>query len=107
MTLVEFLTARYNETETIAEDAIRNGEGTLDWADDGDPTDIHIARHDPAAVLADVASKRAILERMLLSMSDPNPDRLVQARVICMPVLELLARPYRDHPDFDPTWETT
>jgi hypothetical protein len=50
----------------------------------------HIARHDPARVLREVESKRRIVEWA----STFGYTKL----------LEELALPYRDHPDFDPAW---
>lgn len=86
MTITEFLEARIAEDETVARDAIANGEGALDWADDGDPTDIHIARHDPARVLAECAAKRAVIV-----YSPPK-------------TLQHLAAIYADHPDYQQEW---
>ena len=60
--VVEFLLAQIAEDEAVARAAIKDSEGSLDWAADGDPTDIHIARWDPARVLAECEAKRAIIE---------------------------------------------
>lgn len=63
-----------------------------------DPADAdHIARHDPARVLAEVAAKRAIVERYmhLAEHGDSGDARWV---------LPLLAQPNADHPDYDPAW---
>lgn len=75
----------------------------------------HIARHDPARVLAEVAAKRRVLARHYGSTSTP-------LRAICegcaynyadidpryhldeCPELRDLAAIYADHPDFDPSW---
>jgi len=61
MTLTEVLLAQIAEDEAVAREAITNGEGSLDWADDGDPTDMHIARWDPARVLAECEAKRLLI----------------------------------------------
>lgn len=75
----------------------------------------HIARWDPARVLAEVAAKRAILK---LHPPATQPSGLYCATcgdwpqpgdeqgVITWPcgTLKLLAQPYSDHPDFDPAW---
>lgn len=71
----------------------------------------HIARHDPARVLAEIEAKR-----MLLDLHAPGEMEYVDGDV-CMAcdvrgeepfypckTLRLLARPFRDHPDFDQAW---
>jgi hypothetical protein len=50
----------------------------------------HIARHDPARILREVESKRRIVEWA----STFGYTKL----------MEELALPYRDHPDYDPEW---
>ena len=68
----------------------------------------HIARHDPARVLAEVAAKRAILDLHAepghLPCDAHNPITLDNEH--CETVL-LLAAPHADHPDFDPSWAIT
>lgn len=95
----------------------------------------HIARHDPARVLAECAAKRAIVsehrqvmftEASLLGIDNlpackkchtiaPAPDGWpadedwTQERINdsypCR-TLRLLAQPYADHSDFDPAWRS-
>lgn len=55
----------------------------------------HIARHDPARVLADCATKRALVAR-----------ETAQRVVTDTPVLRLLAATYAHHPDYDREWES-
>ena len=69
----------------------------------------HIARHDPARVLADCEAKRRIVEELALpyiaerrrlmngqpSWEDEHPD-----------LLRLLALPYADHPDYREEWRS-
>lgn len=76
----------------------------------------HIARHDPARVLREVAAKRRILE-----LADEascwdmtvDTDRRVGSRdtteepYIGDLILRQLAQAYNDHPDFNPEWRTT
>ncbi|MFD0408613.1 DUF6221 family protein [Kitasatospora sp. NPDC127116] len=62
------------------------------WARPGD----HIARHDPARVLADVDAKR----RVLADVESFTEDG-------ALAVLQLLALPYADHPDYRPEWAPT
>lgn len=73
----------------------------------------HIARHDPARVLREVAAKRAIIEHA----ADVNGldvqvdgewgvgarDELADPYVGDL-ILRALAVPYVDHPDYDPSW---
>lgn len=61
MTLVEFLAARLDDDEAVAQRAARWNEGCRDWATDGEPDWEHIARHDPARVLREVEAKRRIV----------------------------------------------
>lgn len=77
----------------------------------------HIARHDPARVLREVAAKRAILEYFL---EPPDGFRTGNAEVISgaaigsgrgpglLTVIEAivldLAAVWSDHPDYDPAW---
>ena len=66
----------------------------------------HIARWDPARVLAECEAKRRIVEVHLSGEAwcdhcsggehRGNPD--------ACPTLRLLALPYADHPDYDETW---
>lgn len=91
----------------------------------------HIARHDPAAVLADVAAKRAILDAYLPDGEDPHPgqpctndltndpdglhyspwdscDRHIAAsktRIHNGLVIRLLASAYRHRPGWKNKWE--
>ena len=57
----------------------------------------HVARHDPARVLAECKAKRRIVERyaFLAEYGDDGDARWV---------LPLLALPYADHPDFQEEW---
>jgi hypothetical protein len=121
--LIAFLRARLDEDEAAARAA---GAGTWN-IDDGmccvvDPEEgqiaagehhgsirtrhvEHMARWDPARVLAEVAAKRAVLELH----DDPSglhvcEDQLADASE-CR-TLRAVAQPYASHPDFDPTWRT-
>lgn len=138
MTLIEFLEARLAEDEATARavedhsapwdgqwkadgpDAVRTYNDWVLFHGRGRPlapglTD-HVARHDPARVLAEVEMKRALLrfhapkevdgpvmringkDQVVLntnctSCSDRNPPSWPCATI------KLLARPYADHPD--------
>lgn len=140
MTLPEFLLARYDETEAIARRAYQLSKfadphppGSKDWVDlvavtsnqhtfiaqsQVTPAFDHAARHDPAAVLADIEAKRAIVawcsEREQVWVGtladDPEaarPEDFAPGRLAHMQdsvVLRFLVQPYADHPDFDPDW---
>lgn len=59
----------------------------------GNPAAFHIARHDPARVLADVQAKRGLL-------ADAGDVPTISMRR----ALQWVALPYADHPDYDERW---
>lgn len=63
--LVSWLSAQIAEDERVARAAMDpDGKATgWWWSDPASPTEAHIARWDPARVLAECAAKRAILGR--------------------------------------------
>lgn len=72
----------------------------------------HIARHDPARVLAEVDAKRRIIDewqrhdlrvREVLA-ADLSPAHADERRNAVWSVLRLLALPYADHPDHRQEW---
>lgn len=79
---------------------------------------VHIARHHPKRVLADVTARRALLEdhqEWTGWADDPNAlptctrcfdDAEDAAPYPCLPV-KALAAPYSDDPAFDPDWSIT
>jgi len=114
MELSQFLLARIAEDEAVARAATQSAKW-WDWpgrdgrreakvrahedpyialnVTNGDAT--HIARHDPARVLAECDAKR----RIVAMMDDPHRDTYeVYA------VLRALALPYADHDDYDEAW---
>lgn len=122
MDLVEFLTARLDEDEHAAR-AATPGPWAVDdesyaeavraedvavvaggrWGGEASVFEstadaLHIARHDPARVLAEVDAKRQLLAWVLRWPMRPHPPSSVDG------VLELLALPYADHPDYDEAW---
>lgn len=135
--LVAFLEARLNEDEAAARKAAF-GSGEWDTSGPGYPeapevrvvdnvrSDLfetsnvfiaeHIARWDPARVLAEIAAKRRIMEEFDNARenfrNDPAPgawesthradERL---RTLDL-VVRLLAAPYADQEDFDESWRT-
>jgi len=81
----------------------------------------HIARHDPARVLAECAAKRAIIAEHApvdysgIGMTSPNACSLCGTELSMSdwewvldsfpcPTLKALAAIYRDHPDYQEAW---
>ncbi|MCZ7376532.1 DUF6221 family protein [Micromonospora sp. WMMC250] len=61
----------------------------------------HIARHDPARVLAEVDAKRRILDRWKDSQDNALPP---EALLALDEVVKLLALPYADRPGYRDEW---
>jgi hypothetical protein len=126
VTLVEFLLARLDEDEAVARAAwTPNWPDPLSWfveeelvgrmdaemdiehfGSAGTKADArHIARHDPARVLAEVAAKRAILDKHRSLPRASLDYRKGQLHAYDM-VLRLLALPYAGHhPDYQEEWK--
>jgi hypothetical protein len=118
-TLIEFLRTRYDEEQRDAE-AAYDGDGYREWdipctgvvqVAGGDldglvvaPRNaaIHVARHDPARVLADVAAKRWLVDRAEHVMASSRDHAEATA---WLHVVQRLATVYADHPDYDPAWQ--
>ena len=121
--LDEFLLARIAEDKRIAVDAASESgreEWTVEDAPSSGPphgmTAEHVARYDPARILAECAAKR----RLLLACRDIRPDmRILGSRPAGMAdfplaptdqhqlaalALALLALPYADHPEYRTEW---
>lgn len=70
---------------------------------------MHIARHDPARVLAEVAAKRRIIDRQeQIIASLAGEPLLADGNFLTLrdagAVLRLLALPYADHADYRDEW---
>jgi hypothetical protein len=128
--LVQFLRARLDEEEAATRAAARaeradtwttvpdshggvlDGTGTrsliVGYGDVMAPeTATHIARHDPARVLAEVDAKRQIVDRMAGMLAAAEGDSEVDhygGLDAAEGTLELLALPYADHPDYRDEW---
>lgn len=132
MDITEFLTGRLDEDDADAHAAADVGLGIFPtWAHDpagsvvaypyslgivmdvGSAIGTHIARWDPARVLAEITAKRAMIalhavedERMHeCAGSDPAYGVVTDYVANCQ-TLRLLTAPYADHPDYDPAWAT-
>ncbi|MCW2092834.1 UNVERIFIED_ORG: hypothetical protein M2328_006114 [Rhodococcus erythropolis] len=88
-------------------------EGCLPAVSEDDGT--HIARHDPARVLREVAAKRELVAREESGRCQGHPKPWLRhgeygAGFCFTPpegsVLYVLASAYADHPDFNPDWTT-
>jgi uncharacterized protein DUF6221 len=64
----------------------------------------HIARHDPARVLREVAAKRQLLADALKMAEDAADTEFWGLQNNAARIAQLLAAPYADHPDFQPEW---
>lgn len=117
--LIAFLNARLDEDEAAAKAAWR-GDG---WRHENMPDEVwtgrsapghtpipiakawdqptaeHIARHDPARVLADVAAKRAVIAACAHNLEYEDYGYTLAERV-----LRALALPYAEHEDYKPHW---
>ncbi|WP_367134490.1 MULTISPECIES: DUF6221 family protein [Streptomyces] len=152
--LVTFLHARLNDDEQVARAAkpgpwIRHDHVAGVHADDatpdrphgsavadcrrvpdghGVPNALHIVRHQPARVLADVAAKRRIVDdyavllseldglrmQMRVASAESRDDnfmqmyqqegKLIEKSRHLAPVIRSLALPYADHPDYQVEW---
>lgn len=93
--LIAFLRARLAEDEKAAHA----------WLPFGNPDAAdreHIARHDPARVLADVAAKRAIVRACAHNLEFEEYGYTLAERT-----LRALAQPYSEHEDYKPHWSQT
>lgn len=116
--LVEFLRARLNEDERLAQAGRVEGDLFIDFkpsnGDEKHPGEAallaHIGNWDPARVLAEVETKRRIIDycESAIEAGEVKPgstwnDDAAGAEV-GVAVLHLMASPYADHPDYDRAW---
>jgi hypothetical protein len=111
MTITEFLEARFDEEEAVAQEA---GVVHPDW---GNPRRALYANSDTVHVgvpterfAADVAARRAIVRRAqqaqerIENRNSQPPDSAAGHDVAFREVVRMLAQPYADHPDFREEW---
>jgi hypothetical protein len=106
----DYEAGEYNGTPIIAFSA--------EWQDEAEANLRHIAYHDPARVLADIAAKRQMLRHLEVLRHDaegavaalPADAPLTVAAFVVFAVgavavqEKLLAAPFAGHPDFKPEW---
>jgi hypothetical protein len=107
MTLVEFLTARLDEDEAVAE-RLRSSSVGDPWGWQPNRLETCEKRrvdYPPARVLADVKAKRAIVAEHVNGEAwcDFCRGGLESDWCTCR-TLRHLATAYADHPDYDATW---
>lgn len=114
--IIEFLTARLDEDEALAESVV--GDPDLDPTGNGgfnvfdpDPA-AYLTRFSPARVLADIAASRAIIQHVTAEVhewgraayeagDDPGViDDAMDVRMATNPVLGALAGVYIGHPEY-------
>lgn len=115
MTLAEFLLARVAEDEIDARKAMpgpweldggsiyspaAKGEEVIDWAYDGNWE--HIARWDPARVLAECEAKRRVVQAPEPTTPGGYVDGWWEAHEYA---LRQLALPYAHYPDYQQEWK--
>lgn len=107
LTLANFLLARFAEQKRTAEEA--QERSSYGWADtafdeavelaEGEgarkPAIAHILQWDPARVLAELEVKRQVVRWCTHHTANPYETG---------PVLEMLAQPFADHPDYRQGW---
>jgi hypothetical protein len=122
MTIIEFLEARIAEDEAVARAASHQklaGPFHGNWRHDSlhlssmEREDAkHIARHDPARVLAECAAKRAIIKQWDdVTLEDgvrderDDIDEIHSGLIIALrDVIKALAAVYSSHPDYRQEW---
>ena len=122
-TLPEFLLARISEDEAVATRAV--GSAWHLEPDEGGVTDVmagsgivmpvtvttandhdafHIARHDPARVLAECEAKRRIVALHHLDEDRETGLCIEDAFTYPCETLRWITLPYASHPDYNPDW---
>jgi hypothetical protein len=100
--IASFLQARLADEQRLAEEATGRVEIRYLLGGRDSPAIARMLFHrhfNPARVLAEVAAKRAIVE-----FCRDDPPFIEGGYVYTGRVLELLAAPYADHPEYDPAW---
>jgi hypothetical protein len=84
-----------------------SNRGRAEWEADA----LHIARHDPARVLRDVAAARAIVAQYQAAAANADAETDTEEGWVAdgvvdalAGVIRILAAAHADHPDYDPAW---
>jgi hypothetical protein len=98
--LVAFLRARLDEDEQVAVAAGRKWSGIrVESYSEREPE--HVARHDPARVLAEVVAKRRIVAEYTLWSDNPGGEMREYGYEEGLEfALRYLALPYASHPEY-------
>lgn len=108
MTLTDFLTARIDDDERLA----RAAAGSAAPAEEGADVAL-VARFGPSRVLVECAAKRRLVELadeatgydMTVDLERASSARAdSKVAFVGDRILEVLALPYADHPDYDASW---
>ncbi|MGW4972629.1 DUF6221 family protein [Streptomyces albidoflavus] len=98
-------TARHHDTASGRSEEAVFGRNAIRVATTGEPAGRHnlvnaehIARHDPARVLAEVEAKRSMIGRI------SNHALIMGQDEVHGSLLRSLALPYSDHPDYRDEW---
>lgn len=88
----------------VAADGAKTQAANMEAAWEARERGTHIARHDPARVLAEVESKRVVIASYKAARD--SPERWTAAsshvqHVVMKRVVRVLAAAYADHPDYD------
>lgn len=126
MTITEFLLARIAEDEAVARAIYDHDRWILEedgngdeWVTEVDRADQHwrvamtkrighgehIARHDPARVLAECEAKRRIVDGLEAAFVANSNGTFAREKLLGMlDAVGFIAAVYADHPDFDEAW---
>lgn len=102
MTITEFLTARYDEADAVAQTSLRRFEYGGRFPDLSLRADGTVMAN-PGAILDDTAAKRAILQAWAARAEDDHPAISAHRTGLGL-AIKLLAQPYADHHDYDESW---
>lgn len=78
--------------------------GVVAWVRDGRNEHLHVVRYGPARVVRDVEAKRRLIARCVESIEGQGIWGEDSQQALAEDTLALLAHPYSDHPDYDPSW---
>lgn len=108
LTLTDFLLARIEDDEALAQDALERGFGGWEWLADAGinfEARTHIVAWHPARVLAEAEAKRRIVERYrAIAEGGGGTAALAFHEQGLFEALTFLATAYAGHPDYRDEW---